>query len=285
MSHFKTFIAISFFCFYAATATQTQGQIQTAPGMRHDDLVRQALELAAQASSSPNATPRAPNPFQSNRNTGTTTGLQPPHPLGPNTGRPAIGVTDSAFRIQVNGHDILVPRVSETVHNRVTNTETLSPTAGYIEFARGIQALSQSNYPAAIIHLENYVQANPQDPMAHPYLSLAFFAQGNYDRAAEYAYSTAATNEPWNWTQLQALYSDVNHYAAQYEQLQMAARRQDATSSTKFLVGWHHIMLGHRAAAAAEFQIVLNEIPNDPVVGKLLALANQPAILPPEPLK
>ncbi len=164
------------------------------------------------------------------------------------------------------------------------NGSTIS-TATWRELAAGMEAFGKADFAAAAGHLEKSVAANPQDPMPHPFFSLALFANGNYDAAAEYAWSAAATSPIWDWNQLRSCYSDPAHYATQYEQLQIAARQANASPATQFLLAWHHLILGHRDAAQTELERVLQQLPNDPIATGLLNLARQPASFPPEPMK
>jgi tetratricopeptide (TPR) repeat protein len=173
------------------------------------------------------------------------------------------------------------PSGDVTIHR---NGSTIS-TAAYREFAAGSDAFRKADYSAAVEHLEKSVAANPNDPMPHSLYSLALFANGKYDAAAEYAYSAAANSPVWDWEQLRFLYAAPEHYTVQYEQLQLAARLASATPGTHFLLAWHHLMLGHRESAQAELDRVLQHLPNDPVAMRLMNLARQPVVPPPQPMK
>ncbi len=158
-------------------------------------------------------------------------------------------------------------------------------TAAYRELAAGMEAFGRSDFAAAVGHLKKSVEANPTGVLPHPFLSLALFANADFDAAAEYAYSAAATSSVWDWNQLRSYYADPVQYVQGYELLQLAARQPTAKPGTHFLLAWHHLMLGHRVAAQAELERVLQHLPNDPVALGLLELARQPIIAPPEPMK
>jgi hypothetical protein len=62
--------------------------------------------------------------------------------------------------------------------------------------------------------------------------------------------------------------------------LQTSAAAADASASTQFLLGYHHLMLGHRKHAAQVLEHVLTRLPNDPVIQRTLTISQQ---LPPQP--
>ncbi|MEZ6095872.1 MAG: hypothetical protein R3C03_16850 [Pirellulaceae bacterium] len=121
-------------------------------------------------------------------------------------------------------------------------------------------------------------------PLRH-YVSLTLFQLGNFEQAAEHAYTAASNGPLWDWDELQSLYSQTKVYALRYEELQRLAREANAPVPLHFLLAWHHQMLGHRAEAIAEWQLVLSKLPNDPVATHWLGEAQRPISSPPQPLK
>jgi tetratricopeptide (TPR) repeat protein len=193
-------------------------------------------------------------------------------------------------RVTINGQPVggcLLNRavaISESTDVTIDRNGKTISSAAYRELAAGLDSFGRADFATAAKHLEKCIAANPNDPLPHPFYSLTLFAIGNYDEAAEYAYSAAATSPVWDWNQLQSYYADPTHYANQYEQLQIASRQATARPGTHFLLAWHHLMLGHRAAAQAELERVLQQMPNDPLVVGLMELARQPISAPPQPM-
>ena len=85
-----------------------------------------------------------------------------------------------------------------------------------------------------------------------------------------------------DWQQLRSYYDRNERYTNQYEALQQAARQPGSDVSTWFLLGYHHLMLGHHEHAAQVFGAVLKRLPEDPVSKHMLAISQQ---APPRPLK
>lgn len=262
-----------------------------------NDIVQQAMDLArnAQSSASPQTGPV--NPFSQTNTTNHSPGE-----------KPAVDISDSEIRINVGGREIVVPRNGSASGNisgatppingqtpvpvidgsgnvTVEHAGNVVSTRAWQEFATGMEAFSHADYSRAVQHLTLCVEANPQDTTPHPFVSLALFAVGEYDRSAEYAYSAAGNSPQWTWDQLRSYYGQNADYPRQYEQLQLVVRQPQSSVSARFLLGWHHLMLGHRDAAATELELVARQLPGDPVISRWLEFARQPVVSPPAPMR
>ncbi len=263
---------------------------------RTQDVVRQALELADRAGPPRDAggqsvTSGIPNPFAK--------GISVPSAAAPSAAapNPQVEIQQDAIRIQVAGKDIVVPMdraaragqapAAVTIDGQpIAHAEdSLATAMAWQTFAEGITSFRAGDYTEAMRQFEQCLTEDPGNTMVPPFLSLSLLAGGQYERAAEFAYATAATQSPWDWDQLRSLYGRPADYAEQYEQLQHAARQSDSSTSVHFLLAWQHLMLGHRAAAAAELKEVAARLPADPVVDRLLWQASQAEVPPPQPLK
>lgn len=279
---------------------------------RVNDLVQQALQLAGDESSAasgqalntdPGTGVTLPNPF--GPTSATPAGAGSPLGLGindlPGAERPSVEFRPGGIDIRVGGQALTVPvdptyppsSYSLTYPPKeshawgvMASPATPMAQARYWEtFAAGVAAFRSGDYPSARQHFETCHQHQPNDSILPPFLSLSQFAETDYAKAAEFAYAAASAGKQWKWADVTSLYGQTDDYAAQYVRLQQAARQADADTSTHFLLGWHHLMLGHRAEAVAELEIVARQLPTDPVIQACLREARQPVPTPPAPLQ
>lgn len=256
---------------------------------RINDIVNQARGLAdglrAQGAQSTQADHQQPfsNPFANLRGGGDGAGVAFQAANGSE-----VEIRPDQVRVNAGGLDIAIPRVGGT-NNSVG---TVTPNAGipgvrtnaleqaeyFKAFADANRAFRDADYQTAISKMETASKAKLAS--FEQFRSLCQFAVANYPKSAEHAYAALAQNQIWEWRQLRANYGNRDLYSQQYLALQKAARQPNADVSTWFLLGYHHLMLGHRDHAKAVLSVVLNKIPNDPVTKNLLELCEQAPPLP-----
>lgn len=223
------------------------------------------------------------NPFANLRNQGVGAGVGLQAANGS-----AVEVGPNQVRINAAGMDIAIPRVGGVNTNLrpvpgvgITGArpaDALEQAAFYTAFADATRAFRNADYPSAITKMETASKAKLAN--FDQFNSLCQFAVANYPKSAEYAYAALARNQVWEWRQLRANYGNPDFYSQQYLALQKAAQQPNADVSTWFLLGYHHLMLGHRDHAKAVLTVVQNKLPNDPVTRNLLELCKQAPPMP-----
>lgn len=260
---------------------------------RINDIISQARGLAdsarsAQSPSPAQTTTSSPaglaNPFSNRSQSPANSGVS----VGSVTG-PGVDVNDQQIRVNAGGQQFVIPRVGNPsspavpglANGRTTVDDALRRVAGYQTYANAVQLFRAAEFQRAAVQMQGVAIENQDPRVLHPFHSLCLFANGQYIRSAELAYSAASLAPVWGWEQLKGYYSNPNDYAQQYQALQTAAQSHNADVSVRFLLGYHHLMLGHRGHAIQQFELVLKQLPNDPVTKHLMAIANQG---PPEPM-
>ncbi len=202
-----------------------------------------------------------------------------------------VDVGADQVRINAGGMEFNIPRVGVGAvgagnpvrpgfGNPMANTaEAIEQVACYWAFADATQAFRNADFNTAISKMERASQAKQAN--FDQFNSLCQFAVANYRKSAEHAYAAASKNQVWDWRQLRANYGDAARYSQQYLALQQAARQPTSDVSVWFLVGYHHLMLGHREDATAVLNAVLKKLPNDPVAMRMLEICQQ---APPAPM-
>lgn len=216
-----------------------------------------------------------------------------------------VGVDSDRIRINAGGQQFQIPRISsgpayqtpDSVDphmagqtrphrygtGRLTNIgapgSQVSATYGpYLEYSNAVVAFRGGDYRKA----DQLMDRVPADaiPVGNQFRALCKFSQGNFPRSAEFAYATLGRVSAWEWRQLRSYYKASDDYRVQYLALQDAVRQPTCDVSTQFLLGYHHLMLGHRSHAIKMFDLVLAKLPNDPVVTRLVRIAHD---APPAP--
>ena len=205
-----------------------------------------------------------------------------------------VAVDEDQIRVNAGGRQFVFPRIKGSPNPNITNSgrpglangnpavdRAMNMVGGYRSFADAVRLFRGSDFSGAKAQMNDPSMAKLQQPLLDPFHSLCLFATEDYIRSAEFAYSAASQSQLWGWEQLKGYYGDSEIYARQYQRLQSAANAPNVDVSVSFLLGYHHLMLGHRDHAGRQFELVLQKLPNDPVTQHLLTIANQG---PPSPL-
>lgn len=284
----KTTLTLLIFCIGAVQLSALQAQDLG----RTNSLVNQALQIAdAARANSYGGTVQAPiqqgwsNPFATSPLTSTVVGAAPN-----GTG---VAVSGSNIRVNAGGLQLDIPRtgaapigpgtyVGAGMPNiGIAGTNALQSVQHWRNFADAVNSFHSGQFDQAT-SLMGQVNATPTTvPAFNHFHALCTFAEGDFDRSAELAYAGLAQNQPlYSWDQLRGYYKDPAVYTQQYQTLQAKAAAANAPVSTQFLLGYHHLMLGHRQHANQVFEQVLTQMPNDPVIRQTLTITQQ---APPQP--
>ena len=115
---------------------------------------------------------------------------------------------------------------------------------------------------------------NPRDPNVHLLLSLSMFALGNYQGAAVEAHAVAAMGAKVDWPSLIGFYNNnVDVYTTQLRALEAYVTKNPSSAAARFLLGFHYLAEGHKAAAQTELLQVVNAVPQDRITADLLTQA------------
>ena len=277
---------------------------------RINDLVNQARSLADGARSNPSPLQRrvgvqSPSQF---KNPFATTVSDRGVDVQSENG-PAVKVDPSKIGINVGGRQFEIPRNSgigdtvgvdsylhlpaprnyggSSIAEGVIGRRSLNPvnqamaTAGnYRVFGDAVRAFRVGEFESAL-SLIREVKTHGKKAVFDQFQSLCLFASGDYLKSAEFAYAATSQSQLFSWDQLRSYYGNPDLYAQQYRKLQRNVTEHDSNPSLRFLLGYHHLILGHRQQASQEFEFVLSKLPGDPVVTQLLEVSKQ---RPPSPL-
>jgi tetratricopeptide (TPR) repeat protein len=223
---------------------------------------------------------------------------------GQPTNQPSVGIGSDGIQIDAGGRKFTIPRVGGSwegndidphmaapAGNAAANygslldrtgnaTAALETANNYRVFAAATQLFRNADFSAALDTIEQVKPTDNTGPIEQ-FHALCRFANGDYAKSAELAYSALAKTPIYSWEQLRSYYGDPKSYAQQYQQLQGEVANHPSDPTMRFLLGYHHLMLGHRQHAAREFEFVLTQLPNDPITKNLLSISQQ---LPPSPM-
>jgi tetratricopeptide (TPR) repeat protein len=168
------------------------------------------------------------------------------------------------------GTDYVSP---EVVTPYAGSTPTATPSEGDY-YAQALEAFREGNYKSALRLAGHAAVDNPRDPNMHLLLSLSMFAEGNYQGAAVEAHAIAAAGTKVDWPAVMGFYNNnVDAYTTQLRALEAYVVKNPSSAAARFLLGFHYLAEGHKAAAQTEFLQALNAFPQDPITADLLTQA------------
>lgn len=225
---------------------------------------------------------------------------------------PNVEIGDNVIEIQVGGRAIRVPRrnpgpnvsASQIAGTKITGTQTAEariPTdliagllpagrtgafdraAIYLELGNAASDFAKGAYEQAKLRLEPFGERMAGEGLPAQVYALTLFQVGDFSSAAEWAHNGLRTSKPLNWETIQGFYGNPADYAGRYKELQQRSRREPDRIELRFLLAYHHLMLGHREYAESELQVVQQALGDDEVVQALSRMAS-PSLAPPAPL-
>lgn len=139
-----------------------------------------------------------------------------------------------------------------------------------------VAAFRQNDYDAALDIVNKGIAQYPDDAVLHEFRSLVLFARQDYQQSAATIHSVLAVGPGWDWTTLSSMYSSVSVYTEQLRMLEAFTTSNPQDAASRFLLGYHYMSCGHPDAAARQFQVVVDLMPNDRVAADLLRLVASP---------
>jgi tetratricopeptide (TPR) repeat protein len=138
-------------------------------------------------------------------------------------------------------------------------------------YQRALTAFQQGDFRNALRWAAHAAVDNPEDAGLHVLLSLAMFAQGDFQGAAIEAHGLAANGKIPDWEMVYGLYGALEPYETHLRALEKFVAENPSAAEGRFLLGFHYMMAGHRKAAQDEFLEALKAVPEDQLSAELLA--------------
>ena len=138
-------------------------------------------------------------------------------------------------------------------------------------FDQARQAFKAGDYDNALQFDQQALLQMPNDRSAHEFLSLVFFAQGKYDKAAEPLYGVLSVGPGWDWTTLSGMYPDVETYTGQLRALEAKVRANPESAAAHFVLAYHYLTQGHVENAVGQLKETVKVQPSDTLSAQLIA--------------
>ncbi len=137
-------------------------------------------------------------------------------------------------------------------------------------FNQARDAFKAGDYAKALQIDQQALAQTPNDRTLHEFLALVFFAQGQYDQAAEPLYAVLSVAPGWDWTTLSGMYPDVETYTAQLRTLEASVRANPASAHARFVLAYQYLCQGHVENAVAQLTEVAKLQPADTLSAQLI---------------
>jgi hypothetical protein len=176
------------------------------------------------------------------------------------------------------GYDYGAPIQQNGPQNAQQNPEG-APDNQY--FAEARAAFYAGNYPEALRNIEHAAIDQPTNEDIHQFHSLVFFALGDYQKAAAVAHTVLDRGPGWNWSVVQSFYPSPDTYTQQLRKLEHYITEHPDQASTRFLLGYEYLTLGHYPAADRQLKKVVALEPKDVLAKNILnGLDHAPGVMP-----
>jgi len=175
--------------------------------------------------------------------------------------------------------DYSQPIPAEAMTEVIATQPSEAPSPGIADFDAARQAFYQGDYQAALAATNKALAALPNDPIIHEFRALILFAQGKYQESAAGLYSVLAVGPGWDWTTLSSLYPSVEVYTKQLRALEGSVKQNPAASDARFVLAYHYLTAGNKDAAAAQYQQLHKQLPQDTVIKELVLMTGGPEAL------
>jgi tetratricopeptide (TPR) repeat protein len=160
--------------------------------------------------------------------------------------------------------------VPETAGAAAAPAAPAAPPAATKAFDAARAAFKRGDYKTALKQADATIKVMPDDAVAHEFRALCLFALGRHDEAAGVLYAVLAAGPGWDWQTMSSLYSSTDAYAKQLKALESHVSAHPKEASGHFVLGYHYLCLGEAAAAAQQFDAVVQIQPQDQVASALL---------------
>jgi tetratricopeptide (TPR) repeat protein len=128
-------------------------------------------------------------------------------------------------------------------------------------------AFESGEYERAQRFANHAVIDDPQNAKAHEMIALAMFAQGNFAGSAEATHATVALGSLADWPTLYGYYNDRGKYEEHFNALKQFAAEKPQAPEGQFLLGAHHLMMGHQDSARDAFSTYLKLVDHQDPIG------------------
>jgi hypothetical protein len=146
-------------------------------------------------------------------------------------------------------------------------------------FAAARAAFYAGNYQDALREITQAVADMPSNQDVHEFHGLVLFAMGDYQKAAAIAHTTLDSGPGWNWSVVQTFYPSVDTFTQQLRNLEHYVSDHPNQASTRFLLGYEYLTLGHLKASGRQFDRVVALEPRDGLAKNIVAgLAHAPGM-------
>lgn len=132
-------------------------------------------------------------------------------------------------------------------------------------------AFHSGDYKTALSYVDAAVKELPQNAGVHQFRALVLFAMGQYRDSAAAAHVALTGGPGWNWPTLRSFYPSKETYTVQLRALEAYRSKNKQDAASRFLLGYHYMMLGHSDAAAGELVRAIELEPRDKLSAELLA--------------
>ena len=148
-------------------------------------------------------------------------------------------------------------------------------------FDQARQAFKAGDYDNALQLDQQALTQMPNDRSPHEFLSLVFFAQGKYDKAAEPLYAVLSVGPGWDWTTLSGMYPDIETYTRQLRALEAKVRANPESAAAHFVLAYQYLAEGHVENAVGQLKEVVKLQPGDTLSAQLIAYYQPSSATPP----
>ena len=137
--------------------------------------------------------------------------------------------------------------------------------------AQAKQSMRNGQADSAKKFLDEAINELPEDSNLYQFRSLALFSLGQYEAAAADAYDAIKIGNLWNWDAVSDVYGSQK-YTPDLRKLEQSVKQDGKQMTTRFLLAYHYLVLGHLEHGAQQLRQVLSISPQEPVATQLLAV-------------
>ena len=211
-----------------------------------------------------------------------------------------VEIDDNSIRINLDGQELVVPRLhrnlptgdtsqagsADSINQAWAAIDRNGPNRAmlYQQLSYALMEFSKGEYQKAKSRLDAHDDEIANDGMVAQIYAMLLFQTGHFADSAKWAHRSLRVSKPFNWDTIQGFYSNPADYSIRYQQLQKRSDQEPERVELRFLLAYHHLMLGHNQHAARELKVVKKTLVDDATVQRLSHLALQPSIQPPKPL-
>jgi tetratricopeptide (TPR) repeat protein len=147
------------------------------------------------------------------------------------------------------------------------------PTNPPDSLSRSVSVFQSGNYKEAERLARHTVVDEPNNAQAHLLLSLTAFANVDFRTAADEARKAVSLGEIPNWSQIYAMYGNLDRYTSNLRALENSVKQNPRDPDAQFLLGFMYLANGYRSDAQEHLAMAHEAMPDDRIVGELLSQA------------